>query len=285
MIFSYIAYVTPYCRIFNNVVMAKLSGGLLFTGSISGMSAYRMKGSDEIIFRMKGGGSKTLIKRSPSCLLTRQNGTEFSGCGKAAGSVRLAIQPVLRLGDYNFTGPLTALSKSIQLFDKNHVRGQRAICFSQHRYLLEGFQLNKGHQFDDVIRHPLQCDIIRKSRKAVVQLPDLIPKLNQFIPWQYPMYRFIISLGVVKDTIYGDGGYPPHDNSYGYWPVSVKTNWQPVQEPLTGQTYTLRLEEKKALEDNQSLVLAIGIQMGIPTSNGQTNPVAKKGSARIIMVR
>ncbi len=265
--------------------MAKLSGGLQFTGSISGMSAYRMKGSDEIIFRMKGGGSKTKIRRSSSCLLTRQNGTEFSGCGKAAGSIRMAIQPVLRLSDYNFTGTLTALSKSIQLFDKNHVRGQRAICFSQHRYLLEGFHLNKGHQFDDVIRHPLQCEIIRNSRKAMVQLPDLIPKLNQFIPWQYPLYRFIISLGAVKDTIYSGIGYPTHSNTEGYWPVSVDTDWHPVQEPLTGQTYTLRLEEKKALEDNQSLVLAIGIQMGIPTSNGQTDPVAQKGCARILMVR
>ncbi|MET6997738.1 hypothetical protein [Chitinophaga defluvii] len=265
--------------------MAKLSGGLQFTGSISGMSAYRMKGSDEIIFRTKGGGSKSMIKRSPSCLLTRQNGTEFSGCGKAAGSIRMAIQPVLRLSDYNFTGTLTALSKSIQLFDKKHLRGQRAICFSEHRYLLEGFQLNKTHQFDSIIRHPLQCEVMRNSRKAVVQLPDLLPRLNLFIPWQYPLYRFVFSLGVVKDTIYSKAGYPTHSNPDGYWPVSVETNWHPVQEVLTGKTYTLQLAEKKALEDNQSLVLAVGIQMGIPTSNNFTAPVAKKGSARIIMVR
>jgi hypothetical protein len=265
--------------------MAILSNGIQFTGSIGGMSAYKMKGSDKIIFRLKGGGSKTRIKRSASCLLTRQNGTEFGGCAKAAAGIRNAIFPVVHLKDHNFISSLTALSKSIQLFDEDSKRGQRSICFSQHKYLLEGFHLNKGHHFDSIVRHPLHANLNRATGTAMVQLPDLLPRLNLFIPWQYPLFRFVVSIGVIKDTVYHRAGYPKDDTARIHHTTPAFTPWSSTLAPFGGQSLSLQLSHVDALNDSKSILLAVGMELGTPIGHNNVKQATDAGCARILMVR
>jgi hypothetical protein len=260
--------------------------GIHFTGSIGGMSAYRMKGSDKIILRSKGGASKQKIKEAPEFELPRKNIAEFGGCGKAAASIRKAIYPVKHLADYNFTPTLSALSKTIQVMDTESLWGERAIYFSRHRFLLEGFHLNKKNTFDSVVRHPLGCVIERGTGSAVVQLPNLLPEQNLRMPWQYPYFRFTIGLGVVADRTYHGASYEytdPHPRQYPH-PCYLHTEWQMAKQPFAAQSITLQLNQPENLDDAATLLLFAGIEMGTPVSDQLTIPVKYAGCAKIVAV-
>ena len=107
--------------------MARVKGILQVTGALKGVSLYTMRGSDEVIMRTKGGPSKSTIKNSESCKGLRESGAEWSGCTKAASSIRRALEPILRLADYNVMGGLNALCKKIQCMDTENEKGKRNV--------------------------------------------------------------------------------------------------------------------------------------------------------------
>src|SRR6476661_10335713 len=98
--------------------MAKLISGLSFTGTLSNMSAYKMRGHDGIILRTKGGPSKQNIKDWPSFLVTRCNNMEFGGRSIAASWIMSRMHPHTSLADYNIAGPLQGMLKPIQVLDR-----------------------------------------------------------------------------------------------------------------------------------------------------------------------
>jgi hypothetical protein len=263
--------------------MAILKNGLLFTGGISGISAYTMKGSNRVVVRAKGGASKKKIQTSPAFKLTRKNNAEFGGCSKAAASIGNAIYPLKHLADYHFAPVLTSLSKHIQLLDENNNWGERSILFSQHRYLLEGFHLNRQTNFDNAIRHPLTYNIDRSIGLAVVQIPQLLQKINLHLPWKYPLYRFIITLGVVKDrTFESTRLYNNPDLRKQHPTQAVHTAWHSPKQPLAAQTIELQIPKAEKLKGDTSLVLAAGIEIGMPITDNFIQPATDAGCAKIL---
>ena len=112
--------------------MAKLSAPLQFTGSIGGLSAYKMKGSDKIILRTKGGPSKKQVHSMPENSLLRLNNKEWCGCVITGTNIRKALHGLLHLADYNISGPLNGLAKTIQKLDTAQACGQRSIFVNQY---------------------------------------------------------------------------------------------------------------------------------------------------------
>lgn len=260
--------------------MAFLTNGINFTGSLGKLSAYKVRGSDKIIVRTKGGASKAQIRQSPSFARTRENNTEFTGCGYAVKSIRQVLFPVKHLADYNFTSTLVKLAKSIQLLDTTGNRGQRSIDLSRHRYLLEGFQLNRKNTFDSVLRHPVQCTIERETGTAEVQLPNLIPRLNLLLPWQYPFYRFIITFGIIPDIEFNGTSYKSVEKQP--LPASAHTVWQPVKQPFPAQRIVLPLADLAVLNDASTLAVGIGIEMGTPVTDQLIERVKYVGCGKIL---
>lgn len=263
--------------------MAFLSGGPEFTGSIGNLSYYRMKGTDKIVVRKKGGASKEQIKTSPTFARTRENNAEFSGCANTVKSIRNALFPLNKLADYNFTPTLTTLAKNIQLLDNVNERGKRAVNFSQYRYLLEGFQLNREIIFDSVVKYPLKGIIERETGSATISIPHLHPQLNLEFPWKAPLYRFVIGFGVFTDSAYNGTNYKdkiinlPRANT-------VYTDWHPVQQAFEAQAFTLQLNSLLGIDDTKSMILSIGIQMGTPITNAFIQEVKYASCAKILTV-
>lgn len=254
--------------------MAIMKNPLQFTGSLGHLSAYTVQGSDKVILRTKGGASKKKIKTSPKFARTRENNSEFGRCAKVASSIRAAIWPVKHMADYNFTPPLIALAKHVQGMDKKNARGKREVAFSQHRYLLEGFNLNRRNPFDSVVRHPLSCNLNRAAATAAIQLPHLVPGVNFRIPWQWPVFRFVAALGIMDD--HGRQG----NTSTGY-AVLMQTEWHPVLQPFPSQILELEFSHA-ALLKSSTFLLSIGIETGMPMSNTIINPARYGGCAKIL---
>src|SRR5262245_47359014 len=118
--------------------MAQLIGNIQIIGSLSNLSFYKMRGSDKIIVRKKGGPTRKQVKKSPKFENTRRNNKEFGGRSTATAYIKDVLWPLLFLADYNIVGPINALLKPIQEMDKTSVSGKRNILISKNPRLLEG---------------------------------------------------------------------------------------------------------------------------------------------------
>ncbi|HEY1166391.1 MAG TPA: hypothetical protein VGE90_14525 [Chitinophaga sp.] len=260
--------------------MATLEEGFEFTGSLGKFSAYRMKGSDKIIIRKKGGPSRQQVLKSKNFVRLRENMKEFPGVGKAVRAIRSPLRHVKHLAGYNFTSDLTIACKQIQLLDPAGDRGGRSIFLSQHRYMLAGFRLNKKQPFLGMVGGPVSCIFKRETKSALIQLPGLVKGINLHLPWKQPLYRFSMSLGVVPDIIYEKDGYNDHADEWT--DTHLDTEWHIADEPFQSRTLELKLDNRSSLKDTQTLIFAIGIEMGMPTPYGDIEEVQYAGSACIL---
>lgn len=200
--------------------MATLISDIMFTGSLGNLSAYRMKGSDKIILRKKGGATREKIRTSPGCEGIRKVNMEFGGRSQFTRLMRLAMHPVVPLADFNFTGHLHKILRPIQVMDPVSVPGKRNVHLTRSPRLLEGFSLNKFHTFDFVVRTPLTYSLDRDNRSATVAIPALMPNINFFPHPYHPMYGFVAVLGIVPDLDHDDSRnkYRAHDKYYTFRP-------------------------------------------------------------------
>lgn len=259
--------------------MPKLRGSVQFTGSIDNMSAYTMQGHDGIILRKKGGPSRRQVKQNRNFELTRLNNAEFGASSKAGKTIRHAISMVKHLANYNISGHLNAIANSILKRDEVSKWGERAIRFSEHHNLLDGFTLNRQLLFNSVMRHAPGCTLSRDEGKASLVLPELIPGINFYTPPGQHLYRFIFTLGVIPDMISTAGGYKPQAPQYQS--TYLITNWHTVTELVAGQSFELVLENFNGLNGSNSLILATGVEFGFPLTNDIVKPVKYAGTACI----
>ena len=264
--------------------MAKISGIPGFTGKLGILSAYKMRGVEGIVLRKKGGASKEKIKSSPGFARTRENNVEFSGCPRAASKIKNTFIEMKHLADHNISGAFTAIAMTARLTDTVSERGKRNIFLSKTRHLLEGYELNRKTLFNSVVRVPPAYILSRTEGKANIIIPALIPGIHLMMPWQYPVFRFIVTLGVLPDMILGEDGYRPANDLPMSQRVASLTGWFPSGTAYDGQTLSLALDNLAGFKDHCSLVLGIGIEAGTLGSYNAYEPVKHTGCGKIITV-
>jgi len=262
--------------------MARLTSDIAFTGSLGNISAYTMRGSDQIILRRKGGPGSNAIKNSPSFDVVRRNNAEFSGRAAASRWIMKMMWPQKTLADYNIAGPLNALVKPIQELDKESTFGQRNIVLSKNKLLLQGFSLNQKNPFDSVVRAAVSYNFSRESGSAQLELPELLPGINFFTRKDAPFYSIQFVLGVVPDLFYHDGKYIPHSQSYHENNVVlVHTDWHPTQGTQPKESILVALPEPPP-DEYCSLMLTIGIRYGMVSQHGTIEAMKNAGCAKVL---
>jgi hypothetical protein len=261
-----------------------MTPGFNFIGTMAGYTAYRMKGSDKIIIRSKGGPSKHQLKRSHRFVNTRLNNTEFALRSRATKFFRRVAQPMLALADHNVAGKMNALLKHVQYMDPQSAKGQRNVCTTLAPQLLEGFSFNRSNAFDSIVRSPLTFSIDREAHSARVEIPALVPGLNLVAPGSFPWFSFVISFGAMPDVFYHTSGYKYHRDYEQLHPTVHHTEWQ-----HTGNgsgAITLDLPMKYLPPDALcSLVLSVGIRFGVPDEQGGIRQLKSAGAGKVVMGR
>lgn len=258
------------------------AGEIKFTGTIGDISAYRMRGVDRIVLRSKGGVPGKRIKTHPNYELTRRNNEEWKGCIIAGKAIRAAIYKIKHLADFNFSGPLHALCKNIQLDDTVNEKGKRPVLLSQANYKLEGFGLNRSNSFESIMRHPLQYFVDRTGGFATISLPDIVPGINFYNPFRQPFYRFIFMLSVLTDIVYDA-------NKKSYQPVKTDIPFPAVVQTAWHGSYKIKPSEEITISINNwhdepgiSLLLSAGVEFGVPAANAVVNTVKYAGAGKLL---
>ena len=264
--------------------MAKANINYPLTGSFGGISIYRMKGSDKLIVRTKGGASKNKIKYDPAFEKVRLCNAEFGACGMAAGKIMRALLYIKHLSDHNVTGALVKISKIIQKMDTDSLVGQRALLFSKHKTIMGGFNLNRQHVFDSVVKHSPMYYFSRSELKVTLFLPELFPKINLLNPWNLGWYRIILVLGIIPDMAWDQFAYQQVNELVQYSPVKNISEWMETNVPAHEKIVTLQLSDRAFLDDSGSMVVSIGIEFGTMLTDTIIQPMKYAGCAKILGV-
>lgn len=263
--------------------MAKLAGSILFTGTMGDVTAYKRHDSDSIILRRKGGPTKKQILKGKKFENLRRNMAEFGGRARATWWLRRMTQPLHACGDTRFTGRLAKLMKTVQEKDSTSELGKRGIPFSLYPKLLEGFNLNRYHPFDSIVRNPVYYAISKDTLSATVKLPALLPGINFINPFKHPYFKISVALGLLPDLEFNHPKYKPVGFD-GTLPLVSKaeTEWLPVVKGMEAQELLLTLPGGN-IPAVYTLALSIGIISGKPAEriNG-IEQVKFAGAAKIV---
>ncbi|WP_205511297.1 hypothetical protein [Longitalea arenae] len=270
--------------------MAKFEPPFSYTGSISNISVYKVRGSDKPIVRKKGGPTKKQIKTKDSFAATRRNNSEFGGRARIAGQVLDALRPLKYLSDFNLAGPLNSLFVPIQVLDTESPHGQRNVELTKNPGLLQGLNLNRRTPFETIVANQLDYSLSKETLKASITFPALVPDINFFIPGKYSWYKFIAILANVEDMYYSERGYQPEHgtNKEMNMFTTEETEWMaiaPRTEPFKMElnklgAYYERVEDRKEF-NRHSMLLAVGIAFG-HMPKGQIEMVKYVGGAKIL---
>ncbi|MBO9205244.1 MULTISPECIES: hypothetical protein [Niastella] len=258
--------------------MATLINDIQITGSLGNLSYYKIRGSDKIVVRRKGDPSGKRVKEAPEFERTRENNREFGGRSTAAKYIKSSLHALNVIADYNFTGPLNALLRLVQVTDTVSDRGERNVLISKNPRLLEGVQLNRRNQLESIVRAPLSYSL--QDQQVVIDLPELIPGINFITPASYPFYRFIALTAMIPDFYYTRerGKYQAQFGSYNT--INRSTDWLPVTSRTNASK--LIIDGFPANKpDNASILIALGISFGA-INGAEIEPVNYVGAARII---
>ncbi len=258
--------------------MAKLDGTIQFTGSLQNLSAYKMRGSDKIILRKKGGPTKKQVKHSPNFELTRRNNMEFGGRSLSASCIKSVLHPLLFLADHNITAPLNALLRVIQKLDTESDYGKRHIMLTRQPRLLEGFTLNRSFLFETIVRTPVICHL--QEEEIFIDLPALVPGINFMPPGNFTVYKFIGVAGLVPDIYYTEHGYQSRNREW-YFFNHTNTDWLPVNAPAPARRLTLEAPLNKPADC--STLIALGVAFGVMNGT-EIKPVKYVGAAKVLMM-
>jgi hypothetical protein len=262
--------------------MAKLVGAIQFKGKLKGFNCYERAGVEGIIIRANGGCTKEQYKNDDNFVRSRENGTEFGIASKVAKSIRHSFRYINQLGDSDLHSKFVKINKALIKMDTQGARGQRAVLLSQFGNLLHGYNLNSQYPFNTVMRHPISYTLSREEGNATVVLPDLVPGVNFYNPTPYDFYQVIINLGVVPDLVHNGKIYQsPKGIQYEMCSKST-TECYPVNQRLTGKSYTIQLDNFTGLNEGNTMFLTIGVQFGYPIRNGVSAPKKRQGCGMIL---
>jgi len=281
--------------------MAILKSLTEFNGSLGNVSAYRRKDSDKVILRMKGGATKKKIKTAKSFERTRELNAEWGGCAKAAASLRDLLVHIAPVADYNLSGSLTAIAKNMQTRDPLHRSGERAILFSRFGTTLEGFQLNKKHSFESVLRGSINIEFNINNQSAEIQLPEMIHGINFHPVGNYAAWRWVVTLGTLPDLMLYENGYAASPDIYSYRQIEKTwySDWHYGTKNIAAQSFSLQLpdiaepvtskktkkkEEKEFTSMTDTLAVAVGITFGTPLTDQLVKTNKHVGAGKILRV-
>jgi len=268
--------------------MARLDRNIFnLTGRLGDLSFYKVRGSDGVRVRQKGGPSSERVKTDDSFVRTRENGVELGGSSTAGKHIREMLRLQTTGSQLMVHSDLNGCLRSLIPLDTLSARGERHVLISQGRQVLEGMPLNTGDLFDTQVRTTITCMPSRETFSARVDIPELIPGGNLRLSIDRPMYRMVAALIYVPDFFYAGPKqkYKPAPGHVTDGTITLETAWYSALDGSPATSLDLRLDMLTAPPDEHySLLVAIAIHQGGVYRGMHVRKDEKAGAAKVLRV-
>ena len=240
--------------------MAYLTGIIQYLGSFKSIRHWKNANDPTIYAGEKGGANGDQVKNNAAFERTRENMSEFKGCGIVVKSIRHGLQQLIdEYTDNRFTGRLVKLVKMINLRDEKGVRGKRAIRISLNRPILKVLNLHKKRKIDYELKRCIKSSHPDSRAEATITVnefnpgPDLVPGNPQY-------YRVVNHLNIISDYAYSENkrGYEPLNPVNGTR-VHVYSEYTPINTPLSAEL-KVAFPDGTMLKESDTVLQCVGIE-------------------------
>jgi len=257
--------------------MARQSGNIRYTGSFKSIRNYTNRKDPTIYAGEKGGANRDLIMNNAAFERTRENMSEFKGCGKIVKAIRRGLLHLIpEHTDKSFTGRLVALVKMINLRDEVGTRGKRMVCFSLNKSILKMLTLHENRKIDHQLKRSITRSHSESRTEATITLNGLNPE-PQFIPTTAKYFRVHNHLSVISDFEYSEElkKYNPLSKN-DEMSACAYSDYIPVNTNLSGSVRAA-FPEGTILTETDTVLQCVGIEFYTRLGTGDYLPF-KAGS-------
>jgi len=240
--------------------MAYLTGIIQYKGSFKSIRHWTNANDPTTYAGEKGGANIDLVMNNPAFKLTRENMSEFKGCGIVVKSIRFGLQQLIpEYTDKGFTGRLVALIKIINLMDEKGTRGKRAIRISLNRPILKTLNLHERRTIDFELKNCITSSHSESRSEATIEVNGFNPD-PKFVPGRPQFYRVINHLNIISDYAFSENmcGYEPLNMVNGKC-AYVYSDYTPINTPLT-TTLKVAFSEGILLAETDSMLQCVGVE-------------------------
>ena len=252
--------------------MARQSGNIRYTGSFKSIRNYKNLNDPAIYAGEKGGANRDLIMNNPTFKMTRENMSEFKGCGLIVKAIRRGLLHLTRVHtDKCFTGRLVALVKMINLKDEVGARGKRGVCFSLNKPLLKTLTLHESKKIDHQLKKSITRSHSESRTEATITLNGFNPE-PQFVPSTAKYFRIHNHLSVISDFEYSEElrEYSPLSENDAL-STYVYSDYIPVHTQLSGEVKAV-FPEGTILTEKVTVLQCVGIEFYTRLGTGKYLP-------------
>ena len=260
--------------------MAILTGAIKYRGSFKSIRNYRNLHDGNTYAGEKGGANRDLIMNNPAFARTRENMSEFGGCGVAVKAIRLGLLNLLpEQTDKNFTGRLMRIVKEVNRRDMEGIRGKRAILFSASRPTLLAIVFNVLQKMAEIVQANFVSTHLVSRAEATLTVTALEIK-PVYVPKGATHFRIQNHLSIISDYNYSEGNrrYEPLSllNAKSAFAYSQYT---PVGTSLT-EVVKAAYPIATVLDEDCTVIQCVGIEFYVMTAGDVYLPL--KGSGMMV---
>ena len=260
--------------------MAILTGAFKYRGSFKSVRNYMTLHDTNTYAGEKGGANRNLILNNAAFARTRENMSEFAGCGVAAKAIRRGLLNLLpEQTDKHFTSRLMSIVKEVNRRDFEGTRGSRAILFSANRSALKVVVFDVLQDMAGNIKDFLVSTHPVSRAEATLTVTTLTIK-PVFVPKGATHFRIQNHLSIISDYSYSEGNrrYEPLSllNSKSAFAYSEYT---PVKTSLT-EVVKAAYPIATVLDKDFTVIQSIGIEFYVKTGGDVYLPL--KGSSMLV---
>ncbi len=243
--------------------MAYQTGNIKYRGSFKSIRQWKNSKDPKIYAGEKGGANRDLILNNPAFARTRENMSEFKGCGMAVKAIRKGLYKLIpEHTDAHFTGRLVALVKMINQRDFEGIHGTREISISKNSEILRTMTFHVKKKIDLELRKCISASHSESRTEATITVDGLNPN-PLLVPGNAQYYRVINHLNIVSDYVYNkeEKKYKPLSllNSLS---VIAYSDYIPVNTPLTSGL-NASFPEGTLLTNSDTVLQCVGIEFYI----------------------
>ena len=269
--------------------MATLDGVIRLTGGMEGLSYYKLRGSEKIFVRTKGGPSKKRMKDGAEFYLIRKHQAEWVGCVLFSKGVSLAMGGLKKLGDFNVSPFWNGMGKNIIKVDESHPIGERSLELTKCKHVLESFNLNKNFTFNAVCRTNIQFDLNTNQDLLTIKIPYINTDYDLYNVQKLPYFRLSFSLGMLSD-LYFDARliqtpYIPWVEDGLAYSKTIETDWLSAKDLIPECSLEIKLITPipQSMKLHYTYLVCAAIEFGNVGFGGKVEAVKHASCSKIMM--
>ena len=264
--------------------MATIDGPFDVKGSFGNMRYYYDPGTKKWVFGKKGGYTKKQLQSLESLEPQRENTSDFGGRSKWGSLLYQSLTSVQQLMDIRCWAKIMAGGKIIQRQDTTGKKGLHKIEVGKDLQAIAQIEFNEPHPLRSVIRDSYVISFLPDKKTVTLSIPGFVTANDVWWISKFFAVRLYLVITQISDMAYNAENQKWEPVVDGLELLSRKTvsDWMYNNSTSQDVSLSVSLDEPAFSLLGTAVVVALGVEFSLSSSNGQPLALPHNGSVKIV---